>query len=51
MDDNLVLTPVGYRHRSLVHRVDPSFAVHVSEQKALLKDLKTGSVSELVANS
>jgi hypothetical protein len=39
-----VLTPGGYRHRSLVHRVEPNHGVHMAEGKAHLMDLTTKEI-------
>jgi hypothetical protein len=41
MPRNLVLTPGGYRHPSLVHRVDPGHALDVAGGKARLMNLTT----------
>src|SRR2546423_415076 len=41
MSTNLVLTPGGYRHPSLVHRVDPGFVVHLIDSRPRLMRLAT----------
>ena len=47
MASNLVLTPGGYRHSALVHRVEPGHAVHISEGKARLRNLATGTMVDV----
>ena len=44
MRSDLVLTPGGYRHRSLVHRVERNQGVHITEGKARLTDLTTRTI-------
>jgi hypothetical protein len=41
--EDLVLTPGGYRHPSLVHRVELGHAVHVTDGKLRIMDLATNS--------
>jgi len=47
MASNLVLTPGGYRHAALVHRVEPYHAVNISEGKVRLKNLKTHALVDV----
>jgi hypothetical protein len=47
MSSNLVLTPGGYRHPSLVHRVETGHAVHFKAGKAQLKNLVTDALIEV----
>lgn len=47
MASNLVLTPGGFRHSSLVHRVEPGHAVHFSEGKTRLRNLATGAMIDV----
>jgi hypothetical protein len=41
MGEDFVLTPGGYRHRSLVHRVEPGHAVHVTGDHVQVMNLAT----------
>jgi hypothetical protein len=50
MANNLVLTPGGFRHPSLVHRVEPNHAIHVTEGKPHLKNLATQALIEIPAH-
>jgi hypothetical protein len=45
MDTDFILTPGGYRHRSLVHRVAPGHVVRLTSKGAQVLDLAT-NVSE-----
>jgi hypothetical protein len=47
MDADFILTPGGYRHRSLVHRVEPGYAVRLSPEKAQLLDLATNALLDI----
>jgi len=47
MPQNLVLTPGGYRHPSLVHRVEPGHAVHFTDGKPRLLNLATKALIDL----
>jgi hypothetical protein len=47
MASNLVLTPGGYRHPSLVHRVEAGHAIHLSEGKTRLRNLATGALIDV----
>ena len=47
MASNLVLTPGGYRHPSLVHHVDAGHAVQFTEGRAQLRNLATDALIEL----
>ena len=44
---NLVLTPGGFRHPSLVHRVEPGQAVHLAAGRLRLMNLKTKAFIEV----
>ncbi|MFZ0593038.1 MAG: hypothetical protein WAM39_21450 [Bryobacteraceae bacterium] len=44
---NLVLTPGGFRHPSLVHRVEAGHAIDFSEGKTRLKYLATGAMIDV----
>jgi hypothetical protein len=47
MANNLVLTPGGYRHPSLVHQVEAGHAIHLSEGKTRLKNLATAAMIDV----
>ncbi|HEY6269326.1 MAG TPA: hypothetical protein VIX11_13575 [Candidatus Acidoferrum sp.] len=47
MASNLVLTPGGYRHPSLVHQVEAGHAIHLSEGKTRLKNLATAAMIDV----
>jgi len=47
MRSDLVLTPGGYRHRSLVHRLEPNQAVQIVDGRARLLHQTTRAITEL----
>jgi hypothetical protein len=44
---DLVLTPGGYRHPSLVHRVEPGHALHITDGKLRIIDLATNASADI----
>ena len=44
----LVLTPGGYRHRSLVHPIGPEHALHAAEGRLRIMDVKRNAVVEAI---
>ena len=47
MPDNLVLTPGGFRHPSLVHRVEAGHGLHVADGKTRLMNMATKAIIEI----
>lgn len=47
MATDLILTPGGYRHRSLVHRVEPGHAVHVTGEQTRIMNLSTKAMIDI----
>jgi hypothetical protein len=47
VQDTFVLTPGGYRPPTLVHRVEPNQALHVTHAKARLMDLATKELTDV----
>ena len=46
-DDNLVLTPGGYRDRSLVHHIPPGHVLDFADGRMVMTDLKTNISQEI----
>ncbi|MBS1598085.1 MAG: hypothetical protein JST75_07650 [Bacteroidetes bacterium] len=46
MSEEMVLTPGGFRHRSLVHKIESGHALHIEAGRVRLKNLSSGIVSE-----